>query len=54
MNLLYVNLSAHTDDPNQFTRVPETFQRAANGLALEGIDVFMSWGLVPEDDEEKG
>lgn len=44
-----VSVTIVTTDPEVVVRAGEAFNRAASGLALEGIDVAVSYGIPEED-----
>lgn len=51
MSATRVNLSVTTDDQTIATRAVEALTRAALGLALEGVPVFLMLGPDEEGDE---
>lgn len=50
---IVVSVTVVTDDPEQVTRTGEAFNRAAAGLALDGISVSVDYG-IPNDDDTEG
>jgi hypothetical protein len=50
----FVSLSVNEMTPDNVTRVVEVLSRAAAGLALEGIDVNISFGSFDLDEDEEG
>lgn len=44
-----ISLAAYTDDPEIASRTAEQFARTGVGLALDGVDTFLSAG--PDDEE---
>lgn len=49
MTMRYVNLMVVTDSDNNLAQAAETLGRTASGLALDGMNVSISFGTPEED-----
>jgi hypothetical protein len=52
-DVVVISATVVTKNPDHVAKAAEVLARAAAGLALEGIDVSLSFG-IPEDDEPDG
>ena len=50
-NMTVVSLTVVTDDPQKITRAAEVFARTAAGLVLDDVDVALTFGVTPKDEE---
>jgi hypothetical protein len=49
-----VSLTAYSGDEAAIARLVEVFARTATGLALDGMDTFMTAGPDEDDDDSGG
>ncbi len=52
-DVVVVSATVVTSNPEHVAKAGEVLGRAASGLALEGINVSLSFG-IPDDDESDG
>jgi hypothetical protein len=52
--VIVVSCTVVSEKPEEIVKASEVLARAASGLALEGINVSVNIGTVPDEEEGKG